>query len=174
MFWVLVRVSQVHSTNPQIIWDRLDFQPIIWKLWKNMGSPQWNHMESSWLLYGSVLKSLVSTGVWPDLVNRGARGAWGRVKDAWRFNSSTQNPGEECLVCCLGVLYLGRGHLDFVGTCRTWLSAQVWPDSGEDHLVKPASFRSVFGRFNQLCSLCWGMINPLIRDKQKHGWCFKA
>lgn len=46
MFWVLVRVSQVHSTNPQIIWDRLDFQPIIWKLWK-IWDP---HNEITWNL----------------------------------------------------------------------------------------------------------------------------
>ena len=46
-------------------------------------------------------------------------------------------PGEEPLGGRLRVLYLGRGHLACPGTFqgRTWLSAQVRQDSGEDHLV---------------------------------------
>lgn len=70
MFWYVFPRSK---TNPQIIWDRLDFQPIIWRLWK-IWDP---HNEITWNLHGFCMDMswLLFRGVWPDLVNRGARGA---------------------------------------------------------------------------------------------------
>ena len=74
MFCVLVRVSQVQNESTDNL-GPFGLSTDNLKTVKNMGSPQWNHMESSWHGFCMDMSWLLFRGVWPDLVNRGARGA---------------------------------------------------------------------------------------------------